>query len=118
MQPFIGLNQYQIGLPPKGYGYLFINLSALKNISADDTIAKVESMGYEPKVRYWQTESGLKTCILLKVTKIRNLDEENDLGEEWECLAEIFGNAVRCPIGKAIAQTITIQESISPVVSA
>lgn len=105
MQTFIGLNQYQIGLPPEGYGYLFINLSALKNISAEDAIAKVESMGYEPKVRYWKTATGLKSCILLKVTKINNLETENRLGDEWESLAEIFGNAVRCPIGKAISTT-------------
>ena len=51
MQPFIGLNQYQIRLPLEGYGYLFINLSALKNIGAEEAIAKVEAMGYEPKVR-------------------------------------------------------------------
>ena len=102
MQPFIGLNQYRIGLPPEGYGYLFINLSALNGISAEEAIAKVESMGYEPKVRYWQTASGLKTCLLLKVTKVKDLDEENRLADEWESLAAIFGNAVRCPIGKAI----------------
>ncbi|NER34760.1 MAG: hypothetical protein F6J93_12185 [Oscillatoria sp. SIO1A7] len=41
-----------------------------------------------------------KRYILLKTVKLEDPFGENTLGDRWENLAEIFGNAVRCPIGR------------------
>lgn len=100
MKPFIGFDKYQIGLPPAGYAQLFINLCELEGVSATEAIAKTEAMGYEPQLRYLDTPDGLEVCILLKTVKLEDPFGENTLGDRWENLAEIFGNAVRCPIGR------------------
>lgn len=105
MKQFIGVNKYQIGLPKAGYSYLFLNLSDLQEISATDAIAKVETMGYDPQIRYMETTNGVKTCALLKMIKLEDSFEENPLGDEWATLAEIFGNAARCRTGRPLEKS-------------
>lgn len=101
---FIGLNQFQIGLPPTGYGYLFINLRYLEGINPEDAIAKIKEIGYEPQLRYMTTEDSIDSCLLLKNIKIKNSIEEEQLGEEFESLTIALNQektiAVQCIIGK------------------
>ena len=103
-KPFIGLNQFQIGLPPTGYGYLFVNLRHLEGIIPEDAIAKIKEMGYEPQLRYMTTEDSIDSCLFLKDIKIENSTDEEQLGEEFEALTIALNQektiAVQCIIGK------------------
>lgn len=103
-KPFIGLNQFQIGLPPVGYGYLFISLRHLDGITPSNAIAKIKEIGYEPQLRYMTTEEGIDSCLVLKHIKIDNPADEEQLGEEFEALTIALNQektiAVQCIIGK------------------
>lgn len=104
-KPFIGLDRFQIGLPPMGYGYLFVNLCYLEGITPSEAIAKIQKMGYEPQLRYMTAENGIESCLLLKDVKIESSADEEQLGEEFESLTIAIGQqqtiAVQCIIGKS-----------------
>ncbi|MEM9538098.1 MAG: hypothetical protein AAGA60_01155 [Cyanobacteria bacterium P01_E01_bin.42] len=101
---FIGLNQFQIGLPPRGYGYLLVNLRHLEGIDPEDAIAKIKEMGYDPQLRYMTTEDSIDSCLLLKNIKVENSLEEERLGQELESLTIVLNQektiAVQCIIGQ------------------
>ncbi|MGB0563205.1 MAG: hypothetical protein ACPGVO_15575 [Spirulinaceae cyanobacterium] len=103
-KPFTDLNQFQLGFPPPGLGYLWVNLRYLEGISPEAAIAKIDAMGYKPQLRYMVTESGIDACLLLKVVEIQNSTTEEQLGEAFESLTlELHQEetiAVQCMIGK------------------
>lgn len=99
MTTFIGLNRYQIGIPNPGYSYLFINLSVLTTMSATDALVKLESLGYEPTLRYWDNGEILHVCALLKVAPVTDEPEADPLIPELETLYTHFDgelSAIRC----------------------
>ncbi|WP_204102069.1 MULTISPECIES: hypothetical protein [Spirulina sp. CCY15215] len=99
-KPFVGLTPYQIGIPPAGYGFLYLNLEALERMTHQEAIAKLESMGYKPRLRYQETLKGLEVCALLSVAKLdRSTSLDAPFEDVLEDLFEIFGNAIRAPFG-------------------
>ena len=101
MTLFQGLNDFQIGIPHPGCSYLFVNLLALEGITHQDALLKLQDMGYQLTLRYWDWNNGspLSVCALLKVQQDWDGSYEKDaLVEEFETLCEVFGtcpNAVR-----------------------
>ncbi|MEM9540558.1 MAG: hypothetical protein AAGA60_13785 [Cyanobacteria bacterium P01_E01_bin.42] len=99
-KPFVGLTPYQIGLAPRGYAFLFLDLGELQEISPQEAIDRLEEMGYKPSLRYEETIAGLRCCLLLKVVKLADVpfdweNEESPFEDIIETLYEIFGSAVR-----------------------
>lgn len=99
-KPFVGLTPYQIGLAPRGYAFLFLDLGELRGMSPQEAIDRLEAMSHKPSLRYEETVNGLRCCLLLKVVKLAEVsfDWENDESpyeDIIEELYEIFGSAVR-----------------------
>ncbi|MBP0018669.1 MAG: hypothetical protein J7647_14130 [Cyanobacteria bacterium SBLK] len=62
----------------------------------NEAMAKLEEMGYEPSLRYWDTPDRLRPCLLLKTVQLKT-DEEEPFDEELDILFPLFENAVRSP---------------------
>jgi hypothetical protein len=61
------MNKYQLQWKPKPGQWLFyIDFSEIQSKSVTEVLALVEEMGYEPQLRYLETEQGLKLYALLK----------------------------------------------------
>ena len=100
-KPFIGLTRYEIGWPPVGYAYLYLDLGLLKNMTHREALAKLESMGYEPNLRYQETTNGLTVCALLKVVKLDDpTSPDNPFEDVLENLYITFDGAIRSPSGR------------------
>ncbi|MEA5469809.1 hypothetical protein [Spirulina sp. 06S082] len=112
-KPFIGLNRYEIGWPPVGYAYLYLDFEMLENMTPQEALEKVEAIGYQPSLRFLEKTTGLATCALLKVVKME--DEtcpDSPFEDIIEALFETFGNAVRSPSGRPRAYYT--QQGIDP----
>jgi len=75
-----------IGARP-GQVVLLVDLSELPQPS--QTLALLPSLGYNPQLRYLETQTGLHVVAVLKDEQIdsANLTAEESLFDEWESLA-------------------------------
>ncbi|MEM9543918.1 MAG: hypothetical protein AAGA60_31100 [Cyanobacteria bacterium P01_E01_bin.42] len=117
---FVGLNRYQIGWPPIGWAYLYLDFGLLKNMSHQEALEKLEAMGYEPSLRLKQTTEGLIPCALLKVVKLDDpTSPESPFEDIIETLQVTFDGAVRSPCGrpKGYLQNIGLDPENLPAIA-
>ncbi|BAU10258.1 hypothetical protein LEP3755_07400 [Leptolyngbya sp. NIES-3755] len=66
------MNKHQIQLHPKAGQILwYVDLSEIRSHSVSEALELLEQMGYQPQLRYLETQNGLKLFALLK-------DEQRD----------------------------------------
>ncbi|MBP0017747.1 MAG: hypothetical protein J7647_09330 [Cyanobacteria bacterium SBLK] len=103
-KPFVGLTPYQIGWPPSGYTFLYLDFDMLANMTPLEALKKLESMGYKPQLRLKETTSGFVTCALLKVVKLDDpSSRESPFEDILDDLHETFEGAIRSPSGHPIS---------------
>ena len=98
-KPFVGLTPYQIGLPPAGYGFLYLDFKMLENMTHQEALKKLEEMGDKPSLRYKETAISLEVCALLEVRKMEDATSPDNPFEDIVENFYIFGNAIRSPFG-------------------
>ena len=98
-------NKYRLQIIPKpGQFLMYVDLSAIASRSVDETLNLLEQMGYEPQLRYQETQAGLRLYALLRDEQLdptQSIDDHHRL-EERLALYEAFPGedmAIYCPRG-------------------
>lgn len=98
-------------IPKVGEVFLAIELNAIQNMTVAETLKLLENMGYNPTLRYRQSQDGsISVYALLKHEHISpDILQSDYLGEELDALAEIIQppDAIVSPRGMSSAKTLT-----------
>ena len=91
-------------IPKVGEVFLAVELTAVQNMTVAETLKLLESMGYNPTLRYRQfSDGGVSFYALLKHEHIEPeiLQNSDYLGDELDALAEVIQppNAITSPRG-------------------
>jgi hypothetical protein len=99
------VNKYQLQrIPRPGQFLLYIDLSEIASHSVAETLNRLEQMGYEPQLRYLETQNGLRLYALLhdeQLDPTQPIPDHYRMGERL-ALYEAFPSedmAIYCPRG-------------------
>ncbi|MBW4622051.1 MAG: hypothetical protein KME17_22190 [Cyanosarcina radialis HA8281-LM2] len=107
------MSKYQLQLKPNpGQWLLYVDLEEIKSKSVIQVLTLLEQMGYDPQLRYLETDRGVKLYALLKEEQhepTQSISDEHGFGE-LIALYEAFKDedmAIRSSRGLPIKAPVT-----------